>query len=351
MGRVVRRARTLMSTTTSPTGPSAGRADGARGRVALVLGAGGARGHAHIGVVEELVERGYRIAAIAGSSMGALVGGVYAADRLQAYREWACALERRDVLRLLDFAFGRPGLIKGARVIQAVRELVGEHQVEELALPFVAVATDLRAQREVWITRGPLFDAIRASIAIPMVFTPHAIHGRELVDGGLLAPVPIAATRLFRADLVLAVDVNAQATPPPISAAVNGPRGVPRRARSDAEVGPRDAAEASAPADDGSARERFADFANRLLGRDVDARKVEPAQPGLMQQMSLALDAMQARISQVQLALDPPDVLVRIPHETCFFYEFWRASELIDLGRRATAQALDAFEERRPARR
>lgn len=283
-------------------------------RAALVLGAGGARGLAHIGVIEALLAAGIEISAIAGSSMGALVGGIHAAGRLSDYRDWVCELQRGDVLRLLDFAFGHPGLIKGDRIIAALRELVGEHDIQSLPMPFVAVATDLRIQREAWITRGPLFDAIRASIAIPMVFTPHRIGGRELVDGGLLAPVPIAATRLFQADLVIAVDANGQ---PPVAGS---------RAPSQSREG-----------NGASARgTRIGDFIDRLLGREQG----QPAQGGLMELMSQSLDAVQARISQMQLALDPPDLLVRIPHDACYFYEFWRAAELIELGRQRTEAAL-----------
>lgn len=291
--------------------------------VALVLGAGGARGLAHIGVIEELIARGYRLAAIAGSSMGALVGGIHAAGRLQEYRDWACALDRSDVIRLLDFAFGHPGLIKGERVIAAMQDLVGDHRIEDLPLPFVAVATDLSNQREVWLARGRLFDAIRASIAIPMMFTPHRLDGRDLVDGGLLAPVPIAATRLFSADLVIAVDANAQSTSPRMPPASQA------------------APEARVP-DSLSAR------VHAWFDRLMEGKSDSAAQPGLLDLMSRALDTIHARMSQMQLALDPPDVLIRIPHDACYFYEFWRAHELISIGREAARRALDDFE-RAPA--
>lgn len=289
--------------------------------VALVLGAGGARGLAHIGVIEELLARGYRLAAIAGSSMGALVGGIHAAGRLREYRDWACALDRSDVIRLLDFAVGHPGLIKGERVIAAMQDLVGDHRIEDLPLPFVAVATDLSNQREVWLARGRLFDAIRASIAIPMMFTPHRLDGRDLVDGGLLAPVPIAATRLFSADLVIAVDANAQATTSP-------PR-VPQAGQ---------AAPVERVPDSLSAR------VHAWFDRLMEGKSDTATQPGLLDLMSRALDTIHARMSQMQLALDPPDVLIRIPHDACYFYEFWRAHELIGIGREAARRALDDFE-------
>jgi NTE family protein len=308
---------------TEPAGP----------RVSLVLGAGGARGLAHIGVVEVLVERGYRFSGIAGSSMGALVGGIHAAGRLNLYRDWACALERTDVLRLLDFSFGFPGLIRGDKLIGALRDLVGDHSIEYLPIPFTAVATDIRAQREIWLNRGPLFDAIRASIAIPMIFTPYRIDGRDLVDGGLLAPVPIAASRQVRSDLVIAVDVN-------------GPPSRPWNAREPRKAPP---APTVTSESDGY-RARISALIESITSSFTDAREtaVEPetAKPGLIDLMGRSLDTMQAQISRMQLALDPPELLIRMPRDRCAFYEFWRASELIELGRESTVAALDEYEAR-----
>lgn len=307
-------------------------------RVALVLGSGGARGLAHIGVIDTLQSQGYEIAAVVGSSMGALVGGVFAAGRLNDYRDWVCGLERGDVLRLLDFAFGHPGLIRGERVIGALRELVGEHRIEDLPLPYVAVATDIARQREVWFTRGPLFDAIRASIAIPMVFTPHLVEGRALVDGGLLAPVPIAATRLLRTDAVVAVDVNAPAPwsltaeADDRSALADGLEALPGMA--DADAGEAGEAERSPL----GLRERMAQLWKDLRERGIEA----PKQRGLMDLMARSLDTMQARLARLQLAMDPPDLKIEIDRDTCSFYEFWRARELIELGRAATLRALES---------
>ncbi len=177
-------------------------------RVSLVLGSGGARGLAHIGVIQCLEEQGYHIESIAGASMGALVGGIHAAGELAAYRDWVCALSRTDVLRFLDFAFSAGGLFKGDRIMDTLRDMVGEHAIEDLPIAYTAVATDIDRQREVWISRGPLFDAIRASIAVPTVFTPHRYLGLTLVDGGLLDPVPIAPTFRDRTDLTIAVNLN-----------------------------------------------------------------------------------------------------------------------------------------------
>ena len=292
--------------------------------IALVLGSGGARGLAHIGVVEELEQAGFRIAAIAGASMGALVGGIHAAGRLRDYRDWVGSLERSDVIRLLDFAFGHPGLIKGEKLIGVMRELVGDHRIESLPIPFTAVATDLATQREVWLNRGPLFDAIRASIAIPMVFTPHRIGGRELVDGGLLAPLPIAATRLTHVDMVVAVDVNDR-----VPAALRD-----FRARIEAAE---ESGQMEQEADPDSLRGKISALMDSLF----DKRPAPPAQPGLLDLMSRSLDTMQAQLSRLQLALDPPDLLIRVPRDTCMFHEYWRAREVIDIGRQAARRSLD----------
>src|SRR5439155_5736906 len=162
--------------------------------VSLVLGIAGARGLAHIGVIQWWTESGYDIRSIAGSSMGALVGGIYAAGKLEVYAGWVSALERMQVLRLLDQAFGRSGLLKGERLMGVLRQLIGDFDIENLPISFTAVATDLESGEEVWLRKGKLFDAIRASIATPLVFTPFRYGGRMLLDGGLVNPVPIAPT-------------------------------------------------------------------------------------------------------------------------------------------------------------
>ncbi|GIX35860.1 MAG: putative NTE family protein [Lysobacteraceae bacterium] len=293
--------------------------------IALVLGSGGARGLAHIGVIEELEREGFRVVAIAGASMGALVGGIHAAGRLHLYRDWVCSLERSDVVRLLDFAFGHPGLIKGEKVIGVMRELVGQHRIEELPVPFTAVATDLLTQREVWLNQGPLFDAIRASIAIPGIFTPYRVGGRDLVDGGLLAPLPIAATRLVRAGMVVAVDVNDRV-----------PVALRHLRKARAEVEPAAAPTAETAVETEGLRAKVA----AMLESIFDKSPVAPPQPGMLDLMSRSLDTMQAQLSRLQMALDPPDLLIRVPRDTCMFHEFWRAREVIEVGREAARRAL-----------
>lgn len=296
--------------------------------VALVLGAGGARGLAHIGVIEAIEARGLRIAAIAGSSMGALVGGIYASGRLPAYREWALALTRTDVFRLLDFGIGRPGLFTGDRLMEELQEIVGQHRIESLPIPFTAVATDLRAQREVWLTRGSLFDAIRASMAIPLVFTPVKLGGRELVDGGLLNPVPIAAMRQALADVVIAVDVNARV------ANAHG------HASQIADGGERESMRLPVMVDAEENIEK--ETAGSMFAQWFTRKAAEQAQTGLIDLMARSLDTMQGQLSRMQLAFDPPDILIRISRDSSFFYEFWRTRELIEIGRKQADDALDA---------
>ena len=281
-------------------------------KVALALGAGGARGLAQIGVIEALDARGFEIVAVAGSSSGALVGGIYAAGKLPEFRERLQAMSRADFLRLVDPVVGHPALLRGARLIGAMRRYVGDPLIESLPVQFTAVAVDLPRQREVWLRRGPLWDAIRASIAIPGLFVPHVVHGRALVDGGLLAPLPIAATRMSDAHRLIAVDMHGWPQRPP---------GKP--------------ADADAPSAPDSIGGRFGDWVERRLGGDPDGM-------GLTEALARSIDTMQAQIARVQLALDPPELVIRIPRDACLFYEFWRARELIAIGRREAEKALDA---------
>ena len=177
--------------------------------VSLVLGSGGARGHAHIGVIRALEEFGFRIRNISGCSMGALIGGMYAAGKLDTYTEWAWELERSDVVRLLDFSFNWKSLFKGERIFEVLKELVGDRQIEELDRGYTAVATALDEQREVWLNEGSLFRAMRASCSVPGVFSPVELNGQLLVDGGLVNPIPIAPTLNDSTDLTIAVNLNA----------------------------------------------------------------------------------------------------------------------------------------------
>jgi NTE family protein len=286
-----------------------------RPTVALALGAGGAKGLAHIGVIEELDAQGFEIVAIAGSSMGALIGGIYAMGKLDVYRDWVCALAKFDVLRLLDWTFSGGGLIKGERIIETLRALIGDTQIEDLPLAFTAVATDLDREREVWLTRGCLFDAIRASIAIPTVFRPHTIDGRRLIDGALLNPVPVTPLIRETADYLLAVSVDG----PAVTAAPPPPP--------------------NQPGAEGSYRRRVGEFMNRLMPHGES----HPPNSGTFDLLAQSMDLMQANLSRLRLAAYEPDLLIQLPRNMASAYEFYRARELIELGREQARTALGSW--------
>jgi NTE family protein len=287
--------------------------------VSLVLGSGAARGLTHIGVIDWLEEHGYRIASVAGASMGALVGGIYAAGKLDSYRNWVVALERSDVLRVLDLAFSSEGLIKGNRLIETLKLMVGEHTIEELPITYTAVATDLERQREVWLTEGPLFDAIRASIAIPTIFTPHTCKGMKLLDGGMLNPVPIAPTFKDMTDLTVAVNLNAARSKTGTLSA-----GRARHKETEETMG---------------YKKYIKEFLEHFQDGETTQHKREL---GLLELLGSSFETMQAAISSAKLASYPPDVLINIPRDACKAYEFDRAAELIELGYQMTAKAMPA---------
>jgi NTE family protein len=288
--------------------------------VSLVLGSGGARGLAHIGVIRELEVRGYAIRAISGSSMGALVGGIHALGGLDVYERWVTGLGQSDIFRLIDFTLSGGGLIRGDVLIQRLRKLVGEGNIEDLPLAYTAVAVDIERGREVWLGEGSLFDAIRASMAVPSVFTPHRYRGRLLVDGGLLNPVPVAPTLRTLTDLTVVVDLNGEeATPPPLQQPEGEP-GLLARLRG------------YLPGGNGPGEEKATEAG--LAMSDVLMRSVE---------------TMQAAITRRNLAVFWPDVVISVPKNTCRFHEFHLAAPLIDYGRRLAAEALDRLETTRPA--
>lgn len=280
--------------------------------VSLVLGSGGARGLAHIGVIRWLLENGYRIAAVSGCSIGALIGGLHAAGKLEAYRDWLLAQSPRDLLGLLDLSFQRTGgLITGNRLTAVLRDLVGDLAIEALPIRYTAVAADLATGREVWLTQGPLLDAMRASFAVPMLFPPVAYRDALLVDGGILNPVPIAPTLGDATDLVVAVHVSGEA----------------RRRAGPAPTPP-------ASASDGGWR--------RLAGSLRKAGDALAVSWHMLAVANQAFDAMQSTIARQKMAAYPPDLLVELPRDLGAVHEFHRAAELIECGYRAAAQVIPA---------
>ena len=324
-------------------------------RVALVLGSGGARGYAHIGVIEEIERRGYEIACIAGCSMGAVVGGIHAAGRLADYREWVSGLDYLDVIRLLDIGFGTLGAIRGERVFGRIREILGDIDIEDLAIPFTAVATDLTNQQEVWFQSGCLHQAMRASAAIPSLFSPVRQGNRVLVDGGLLNPLPIVPVVSAHCDLIMAVNLNSIESnhyqmpvierPAPIRQqweqwmAALKPSWLGRRAEEEEEQAGQQALPLTLEEGD--------EPHSREEDQHAPVEVEPPVGPASMLELvNLSFEAMQASLTQYKIAGYPPDVVFNVPKRLCRFFEFYRAPELIELGRMVASDTLDQFERR-----
>ena len=326
-------------------------------KVALVLGSGGARGYAHIGVIEALEARGYEIGCIAGCSMGAVVGGIYAAGKLDEYREWTESLDYLDVLRLLDVSF-RLGAIRGEKVFGKIHEIVGEIDIEQLAIPYTAVATDLTNQQEIWFQEGCLLKAMRASAAIPSLFTPVTQGSRMLVDGGLLNPLPIVPVVSSHCDLIVAVNLNSlnqkQYSLPVIErpAAFKGKidqlmgslsaRLPFLRRDTDEEEGERLLTETDNPWIEPKPPKDHEDSAPKSASSSQVLGNVGPA--SLLELVNQSFEAMQTSLAQYKIAGYPPDILINVPKRVCRFFEFHKAPELIMLGRQIANDTLDKYE-------
>ena len=324
-------------------------------RVALVLGSGGARGYAHIGVIEELEARGYEIACIAGCSMGAVVGGIYAAGKLDEYRSWIESLDYLDLLRLVDPSFSL-GAIRGEKVFGRIRDMVGKTRIEDLPIPFTAVATDLTNQQEIWFQEGSLELAMRASAAIPSLFTPVMQGNRMLVDGGLLNPLPIVPVVSAHCDIIIAVNLNANNHKQYPLPEIERPGRFDSLMTSISAHIPfwrKDEAELTEQIEDIRAGELTrgdqppAAPTSRNAPRSAEGSTVidvtGPA--SLLELINQSFDVMQSSLAQYKIAGYPPNVLVNIPKRACRFYEFYKALELIALGRIVAHDALVRYEE------
>ncbi len=278
--------------------------------VSLVLGSGGARGYAHIGVIEELLAHGYEIKSISGSSMGALIGALYACGKLDEYKTWTLTLNLLDVAKLLDFSFTGTGIIQGDKVFRVIEEMIGDVMIEDLPIPFTAVATALIKQKEVWIQKGRLVDAIRASIAIPTVFTPKKIGDRYLIDGGVLNPLPIAPTVADDTDITIAVNLSS-------NAANNYKIHIPEREREK----------------ENGMQEIFFEMAQKAEELFSREKKRTFDEMGMFDIMGRTIDIMQNAVMECKMAGYSPDIMIGIPNNACGFYEFNRAYEMIELGR------------------
>ena len=317
--------------------------------MALALGSGGARGYAHIGVINELRSRGYEVVGVAGSSMGALVGGLFAAGSLQEFTELSTTLTQRAVLRLLDPSITAAGVFRAGRFLDAVREILGEITIEELPIPYTAVTTDLLVGKSVWLQRGLLTEAIRASIAIPGVIAPHVLNGRLLADGGILDPLPMAPIASANADLTVAVSVSGmeadqagdvpagpetKATRERLNKLLRSTSALFDRFGTAEVVDPDDVPDDTDDTDGVTDDDTLAD----------DVRESAMPKLGSFAVMMRTIDIAQAALARHQMAAYPPDVLIEVPRTACRSLDFHRAAEVLALGHELAARALDRLE-------
>jgi len=286
-------------------------------KVALVLSGGGARGIAHVGVIEELLKREYEITSIAGTSMGAVVGGFYAMDALNQFKEFLLTLDKRKTLHLLDFTFGSQGLVKGERLINTLKEFAADKCIEDLKLPYAAVAADILNKKEVVFTTGSIYDAIRASISIPSVFTPVKTKNQILVDGGILNNMPMEYVKRNSGDIMIAVNVNANVS-------------VIKNAIAHHEVA-----------------EKQSKYVKKLVRFNEQVKKIKPKgfteHMGYIGLIENTIGLMMYQITSMHLEKHTPDMLINISRDTCTTFDFFKAEELIEIGRLSTMRVLDGF--------
>lgn len=278
--------------------------------VRLVLGSGGARGMAHLGVIEELEKNGFQIKEVVGCSMGAVVGGIYCAGYLSDYKHWLIKLTKLDIFRLLDFTLSSQGFVKGERVFKAIEEFIGDHQIENFKIPFTAVASDITNKKEVHYKSGSLFRALRSSIAIPTVFTPIREGNAQLVDGGVLNPLPMNLVKREPEDWIVAVNLNAD---------------IPYKS------------ESSTPDEnkDRAAYLKMFDSMLSVLPKFENNKENTVASLGLFDLLNKSYELTQDRLTDLMIDVHKPDLVVNISRDACSVFEFYRANEIIEAGRKA----------------
>ena len=288
-----------------------------RPTIGLALGGGAARGWAHIGVIRALEEAGVKPDLVCGTSIGALVGAAYATGELDRFERWVVELGIREVVRFFDLSLSG-GLLKGQRLVAFFRRTFDDRHIESLPLPFGAVATALASGAEVWLREGSVVEAVRASIALPALFTPANRDGDLLIDGGLVNPVPITLAKAMGAEIVIAVDLNSDL--------------LGRHFRSGPQSALPEVVESAKP-----------ELLRKLrggFGQLLPARSTTTPTPSLLEVVATSLNIMQVRITRSRMAGDPADVVIapRLAHLSLM--EFHRGQEAIDAGRRAVASAL-----------
>ncbi len=289
-------------------------------KVALVLSSGGARGIAHIGVIEELLKSGYEITSLAGASMGSVIGGMYAMGKLEGYKEWLLKVTRMDIVKFLDLTIGHGGLVKGEKIVQVMAGFIGDVSIENLPIPFTAVAVDIKRHQEVIFDKGSLMKAIRASISIPTIFLPVPYNNSLLVDGGVLNPLPLGLVKRHSDDLLVAVNVN---SPIPYN--------------------PLQLKEESISHANGysKAREVINQRWSEMINRGKKTAKPKPLEMGMFDLISESINLMQNKLSVISIEKHQPDIVINVSYSVATAFDFYKADELIEAGREACLKALD----------
>ena len=301
--------------------------------IGLALGGGAARGFAHIGIIRTLIAHGIVPNVVVGTSIGAVVGGAYAAGHLDTLEDWARSLQPRNILGYLDIRLNGSGLIGGDKLAAQLEAAIGQTVIEELPLKFATVATEVRTGHEIWLTHGRIVDAMRASYALPGIFSPVLVGDRWLVDGALVNPVPVSAARAFGAEIVIAANLSSDIFAHSTTIYSHGPA-----AEVTVAVTPETTIEPAAP--------------KRGFGRLFSAERTmkreffgSAGRPGISSVMVDAFNIMQDRITRARLAGDPPDLLISPRVGEIGWFDFHRADDLIAHGTRAAERAIDSIQE------
>jgi len=284
-------------------------------KIALVLSGGGARGIAHIGAIEEIEKQGYEISSIAGTSMGSLVGGVYALGKLEEFKEWMLTLDKRKVFNLIDFTVSRQGLVKGDKVLNAMKEFIPDTDIQNLRIPYAATAVDLNKKEEVIFRSGSLYEAIRASISIPTVLTPVESGDSLLVDGGVLNNIPIDRVERTPGDILAVVNVNANVPKPVLLVSAK-------------EI------EHKEKMYQVKLKEFQSHLKNLLPGKEEERM-------GYFNLINRTISTMINHNAQLNLEKYSPEILINVSRHSCGTYDFFKADEMVELGRMAAIEELD----------
>ena len=288
-----------------------------KNKVALVLSGGGARGLSHIGVIEELEKQGFEIHSIAGTSMGAVVGGVYAAGKMQEYKNWMYTLDRQKVFNLVDFTLSSQGIIKGDKVFSKMKEFIPDTDIEKLKINFAAIAADIINHKEVVFRKGSMYDAIRASVAIPSVITPVKNNGTLLVDGGVMNNIPINHVKRIENDILVVVYVNADIP------AENQVKKTKEEKHNQSVY-----------------LKKIKEFQKHLY---KDNPKNKQDKMGYFNLINQTISTMTYQMGRMMLEKHSPHILIEISRHSCSTFDFYKAQEMVEIGRQAAIKKINEF--------